>query len=263
MILATHGIISSYVGVDTDAQAFITAANITNTTQQNAIKTLVSDLKSYGVWTKMKAIYPFVGGTASSHRFNLKAPTTNTSDFYLSFIGGWTHSSTGVLPNGSTSYAETNLTPSSVLSQNNLHISYYSRTNTNTGNDIAAKYSNGDPAIISLAIRTSGNSYSRFNDLQTEGVVTNSNGTGYYILSRTQSTTYSYFKNNLKTTIVKTSDGNAPQSILLGAISFTGTLYYGNKESAFVTIGDGLTDTDATNLYNSVNAYQVALSRNV
>ena len=54
-------------GVDPDAQAFITAASITNPTQQSAVNQLVVDLKGYGVWSKMKAIYPFVGGTASQH----------------------------------------------------------------------------------------------------------------------------------------------------------------------------------------------------
>lgn len=47
--------------VDPDAQAFITAASITDPTQQSAINQLVVDLKGYNVWTKMKAIYPFVG----------------------------------------------------------------------------------------------------------------------------------------------------------------------------------------------------------
>ena len=68
MFLATHGILAraaSGGGVDPDAQAFITAAGITNPTQQAAINTLVVDLKGYNVWTKMKALYPFVGGTAS------------------------------------------------------------------------------------------------------------------------------------------------------------------------------------------------------
>ncbi len=50
--------------LDPDAQAFITAAGITDATQQSAINTLVTDLKGYGIWTKMKAIYPFVGGTS-------------------------------------------------------------------------------------------------------------------------------------------------------------------------------------------------------
>ena len=38
---------------------------------------------------------------------------------------------------------------------------------------------------------------------------------------------------------------------------------YNNGEYAFSSIGDGLTDTEAANLYTLVQNYQVALSRNV
>ena len=67
--------LTDIVGIttDTDAQAFITAAAITDPTQQAAINTLVVDLKGYSIWTKMKAVYPFVGGTAATHKFNLKS----------------------------------------------------------------------------------------------------------------------------------------------------------------------------------------------
>ena len=73
MILANHGIIASSGGVtfDTDAQAFITAASISDSTQQTAINTLVTDLKTYNIWSKMKALYPMVGGSASTHKWNL------------------------------------------------------------------------------------------------------------------------------------------------------------------------------------------------
>ena len=58
--------------VDPDAQAFITAASITDPTQQIAINQLVVDLKGYNIWSKMKAIYPYVGGTSTSTSYNLK-----------------------------------------------------------------------------------------------------------------------------------------------------------------------------------------------
>ena len=60
--------------IDPDAQAFLTAAGITDATITSAINTLVVDLKGYNIWTKMKAVYPFVGGTAAAHKFNLKNP---------------------------------------------------------------------------------------------------------------------------------------------------------------------------------------------
>ena len=48
---------------DSDAQAFIAATGLTGTTEVNAITNLVANLKNYGLWAKMKAIYPFVSDT--------------------------------------------------------------------------------------------------------------------------------------------------------------------------------------------------------
>ena len=127
-------IINPYVfagpAIDPDAQAFITAAGITDPTQQSAINTLVLDMKGYGIWTKMKAIYPFVGGTATTHKYNLKDPQDLDAAFRLVFFGGWTHSSNGVQGNGTNGYADTKFNPNTGYSVNdNAHISVYSRSN--------------------------------------------------------------------------------------------------------------------------------------
>jgi hypothetical protein len=70
--------------VDTDYQAFITATGITQPTQSAALETLVSDLKSYGLWSKMKAIYPMV--TDKNNRFAYSqalATTWNATNVYV------------------------------------------------------------------------------------------------------------------------------------------------------------------------------------
>ena len=72
--------------IDSDAQAFITAAGITDSTQQAAITNLVIGLKNDNLWTKMKAIYPFVGGTAASHKFNLKNPLDTNAAYRLNIL---------------------------------------------------------------------------------------------------------------------------------------------------------------------------------
>jgi hypothetical protein len=112
---------------DSDAQAFLTAAGITSYTQANAVNTLVVDLKSAGVWTKMKALYPFVGGTATSHKWNLKDPRDLDVAYRLTFNGGMSHDSRGIVPNGTTGYANTFIDPY-VLSINS-GFGYYSQTN--------------------------------------------------------------------------------------------------------------------------------------
>jgi hypothetical protein len=42
-----------------------------------------------------------------------------------------------------------------------------------------------------------------------------------------------------------------------------GVQYYTDRECAFASIGDGLTDTEAANFYTAVQAYQTTLSRQV
>ena len=77
--------------LDPDAESFLTAAAITDPIISGAINTLVVQMKADNIWTKMKAIYPFVGGTASTHKWNLKDPRDLDAAFRLQFFGGWTH----------------------------------------------------------------------------------------------------------------------------------------------------------------------------
>ena len=97
-------VITQAGGLDPDAQAFITAAAITDATQITAVNQLVLDVKGYGLWNKLIALYPCVGGTDFIHKFNLKNPVDTDLGFRIEFNGGWTHSSTGILPNGVTAW---------------------------------------------------------------------------------------------------------------------------------------------------------------
>lgn len=249
-------------GFDADAQAFFTAASITDSTQKNAVNQLVLDLKSYNIWTKMKAIYPIVGGTASSHAVNLKTPGT----YNLTFATGMTHSSTGMTGNGTTGYANTNLIPSSVYGvSNNGHLSYYSRTDSNGANEreIGALTSTN---YSDLALRYSNNAHTRWGETSTPTLTSSLNSLGFYIGSRTGSTTEKLFKNGAQI-LTSGLTGNSSVSVpfFIGAINFQGSPngFYSIKQCAFASIGDGLTDTEAANFYTAVQAYQTTLSRNV
>jgi hypothetical protein len=250
---------------DTDVCNFITTAAITNTTQQNAINTLVTDLKGYGIWSKMKAIYPFVGGTAAQHRFNLKLPTTNTSDFYGTFIGGGTHSSTGYLPNGSTGYMNTNLTPSAILGQNSTHVSYYSRTNNTSGGvDIGTR--NATATLTCILNDTDSKIYFRVNRSAgtAQSLTTIADSRLFYIINRTSSTQELLFTNSTKNTFSANSTGLSTFPVFLGSLNDSGVAkFFGTKECAFASIGEGLTDTEASNLYAAVQKFQTTLGRQV
>jgi hypothetical protein len=254
---------------DSDAQAFITAAGITDTTQKTAINTLVTSLKSYSIWTKMKAIYPFVGGTASSHKFNLKDPRDLNAAFRLTFTAGWVHSSTGAKPNGTSDYADTFLTPISVLTTNSTSLTYYSRTNIKGGivGDFDFGLRDWVAPYIYFALRGYGDvSSGRLNSSNPEATTPTTNSLGLFTFNRASSTTVNIYKNGLGTNISQSSTGLTGKKIIIGGGygNNPGTTFYpGNKECAFASIGDGLTDTEAANLYLAVQAYQTSLNRQV
>jgi hypothetical protein len=249
---------------DPDAQAFITAAAITDPTQQAAINTLVVDLKGYSIWTKMKALYPFVGGTASAHKFNLKDPRDLDAAFRLVFFGGGTHSVNGYLPNGTNAYADTKFNSSTNATLNSHSLSYYSRTNSN-GTEIEIGNWNGNIPYNFLEIRTSGITYFLINQNSTATTFSDSNSQGFYLGNRTASNVINGWKNGSK--VVNSSIASSSLlnvNIFLGAVSSSNLpVYYTTKQCAFASIGEGLTDTEAANFYTAVQAFQVALARNV
>ena len=247
---------------DVDATAFITAAGITDTTQISALNTLVNDLKTYGLWTKMKALYPFVGGSAASHKFNLKDPRDLDAAYRLVFNGGWIHSSNGAKPNGSTGYADTKLAPN-VMAQNSIHASFYSRTDiTGAYWDLGA-FNAGGGVVIGPRYQ-SGASFVYMNVKSNDNTTDNNPTIGLYMGNRTSSTTNTLFRNGV--IIVngsKTSFAPISLNIYLGADNEVAVVGYSPREQAFASIGDGLTDTEASNFYISVQKFQTTLGRQV
>ena len=253
--------------LDPDAQAFITAAGITDATQQLAINTLVTDLKGYGIWSKMKAIYPFVGGTSSTHKWNLKDPRDLDAAFRLVFSGGITHSSTGVLWNGTNGFANTYLSPATSLTTSSGHFSYYSRSNPAN----AAQYEMGTSEVIGgLAVRfnaiiskfSNGLFYAAYGDYN--ATVSNTDSRGLFVTNRNSGTLTTGFKNGTKVISQTQTAALSTLPMYIGGENGNGTaVNFSGKECAFASIGDGLTDTEAANLYTAVQAYQTSLSRNV
>ena len=246
--------------VDPDAQAFLNAANITDVTQANAVNNLVIGMKADGLWTKMKAIYPIVGGSASSHKWNLKDPRDLDAAFRLQFTNSWTHSSTGMTP--SNAYADTFLKPSTSLSLNSSHLSYYSRTNSNGVEvEIGASTSN---YYNLLEIRTSGTTYFLINQTAFTTAL-DSDSRGFYLGNRQASNDIDGWRQGVKVVNGTTASSFLPaHNIYIGSYNDNGTASaFTTKQCAFASIGDGLTDTDATNLYNRVQTYQTTLNRNV
>ena len=244
---------------DPDADAFILATGITDVTQKTAINTLVVDLKSYSLWIKMDAIYPMVGGTATTHKYNLKNPLDTDAAFRLRFSGGWTHSTTGVLGNGTNSWAETYLIPYYILDRDNSHLSFYSRT------DVIGNQTEIGIGSLYLLYRYGSSTYKAFNSLQAQRGSLFAPTTGMLIGSRINSTVEKYYHQGVLTDNLTVNSLAIPTSALTVSVGTNDPAYsqFSAKECAFATIGEGLTDTEANDLETVVQDFQTTLSRNV
>jgi len=260
---------------DSDASAFIIAAGITDPTQQTAINSLVVELKGYSIWTKLNAIYPFVGGTATTHKFNLKNPADTNAAFRLVFSGGVTHGANGVAFNGTNGYADTFLTPSTTLSANNNSLGYYSRTSVASSSASAIDMGgvpdiNADASLFCLIIRRNTSNQSLFAANTSSSLsianTTVADGSGLFVGSIISSSSRKLYRNgsSIASTLTTAVQSLPAQKIYIGCISNNNVAgFFSNRECAFASIGSGLTDTESTNLYTAVQAFQTTLGRQV
>lgn len=248
---------------DVDAQAFITAAGITDLTQQAAITNLVIGLKTDGLWTKFQALYPFVGGTATAHKYNLKNPLDTNAAFRLNFIGGWTHSSNGALPNGANAYADTFLIPSVIQSLNNNGLGAYMKLNTGGQSDPVIMGSFIGVTQASAIVMSATSVNSRLNG-NTWGTII-AGASGSYDSHKTAAANTVIYKNGTSLSGVYNSGGTLPSvSIYLGTLNLNGTAYspgYTTNELRLAYISEGLNATEVANLYTRVQAFQTTLGR--
>ena len=256
-------------GTDPDAQAFFdrvtTAGGTLSATEKLAIDALVNQMKTDGVWTKMKAIYPMVGASAAACAQNLKS-----SSFTGTFSSGWTFASTGVTPNGTSAYMDTNFNQLVNLSVNTNHISIYSRTDFNAATQFIVQDSgitnNATHGFMSLITRGSGNAYFD-NGSQSFGVAV-ANSLGLYIGNQLNINSAKIYKNGIPIATNTNTQTRNPfnNNTYIGAVNLSTTntaQYFSPRQYAFASIGDGLTDDEAGYLYTAVQAFQTTLSRNV
>lgn len=249
---------------DPNAGAFINATGISGLEAQ-AVNQLVNNLKSAGLWGYMQAIYPMVGGTAFTHKFNLVNPQDTDAAFRLSFAGGWTHNSSGAKPDGvSGTYANTFFVPSTNFSTSNQHISYYSFTNNAASEDVEIGATDaGAAGECLLAFRfTDGNQYAFIGKGGGSGGAPG-NSWGFMIANRANSVCEGW-KNGTKVVNTGAYVANTSRSFYLGAQN-NGTTSNRNstRGCSFASIGQSMPSNDAITFNNIVNNFQKTLGRNV
>ena len=190
---------------------------------------------------------------SSQFKYNLVNPVDSDAAFRLVFNGGWTHSSNGATPNGTNGYADTKIIPSSVLSTSNYSLGFYSRT------DVNGSYTQmGSNSLFQIYARL-GNAIYYDVMYPSRITVTNASSLGLFNFSRTTLNRVDGYKNGVNIGNDTTTVSSLPNDVLRVGAGYT----YSPNELAYAYVSNGLTDTEAANLYTRVQAFQTALNRQV
>jgi hypothetical protein len=253
----------------------VTSGGTVDATASAATITLFTSLVSNGLWDKIYAMYPTLGGVAASHAIDAKS-----SIYELTFNGGWTHSSLGMTPNGTNGYANGIFNPSTVIGNGNTsHLSLYVNSQ-GTGDRVydMGINSNGTSLTDQLNLTAKRSSGSGNNTLFDAGnydpsaygrvsTTSQASASGMTVGSVRSTTDRTLYRNgsNIATQTNSRNITYTNVSLFIGAQNDGGggsANYFSTNTYAFATIGSGLTNTDIVNLSDIINTYQTSLGRN-
>ena len=273
---------SSAVAYDADAEAFFTAAGITDTTEKDAVNQLVLDFKggagcltpsSTDLWTNAAAIWSVSPTSLAAAAYNLR----DTASFNYTWVNSPTHASTGVTFNGSTQYGDTNLSPSSLTLANSYDIT------------LCVQIANGDATSVGLLAGRYGSLSSQRTQMMllSGSLVQDIHAGGTARLATSTSGTYNgrfvatadrvadggkanYLNGSSLGTLNAQDNGNPyTYNIYTGAQNAQNsgtpnTANYSDFEYRFgCVLKEGLNSTEVADLDDAIVRYSTALSRNI
>lgn len=246
-------------------------------TTLNALDIFVMGLKSDGVWTKIKWLAPFCGDDLTAARVLLKKPAgvaaiMANSGSFVSGDYAETGAAGGLKGNGTSKYLDSGYNPVSQSdSVSDFHLFAYVRgpisnatsraiAGGNTaGSDVSTILgwlSAGTKEVGQVAGTDAGTDYSPTPGTQPRdgflGVTVNGN----------RSQAYYYDGAALATAVTSTGSGHPNGNFFIAARNRGGSAgVFDVRYIKLVSIGTGLSATDATNFFLRSHALQIALSR--
>jgi hypothetical protein len=245
-----------------DAVTFLNVAGVSDNTQRFAASYLSRRMRYIKAWDSVVAIYPFVGGTATAHMYNMKDPRNVDAAYRIAWGGIITHSNTGVLSNGTTGTGNTFYNPATV-GISNMGMAYCSRTATsNAGQAMGSLVSTN--SRTGMAIRSAGSffSYQHNNTSQATGL--NATSDGYYSDNRTSGTMHFFSKNGvILSTNTNATIGTLPNlNMYILSINNTGNASnFSAMECTYADIGWGISHYTDSIKAIIVNRYNAILGR--
>jgi hypothetical protein len=246
-------------------QAFLTATGITDQTIIDALNAMDTSLISAGLLPsgtgagKIKALYPIVGGTATTHKFNFVIPLDTNAAYRLAFFGGFTHDSHGMQGNGTNNYVNTFFNPSIDADLNDLSVFGYSRTDNDPFEiyDLGCYDSTTTPPnmLATIKFNDSGNTYAGLNSNSFITPV-NTDSSGFFAASRIDSANITLNIRGTNTTTANTSQIRPNLNIYLTALNFDNSRFASsNRVYSTFGMGSGLTTSELIDLNSIITTF--------
>lgn len=261
----TLAVLSQFSGsgasYDADATAVFNAmATMPDATRKGHINTLVTALKSAGIWTKLDHLVVCANTAEADGLLDWKNPSTpwtavNSPTFT---------SDQGYAGNGTSSYlvGPTNLSSLTQYQQNSGHIALWSRTATAAASTTAYDYgtTGASGSFLGVVRDSAGKATGRIN--HTTGTTSTSNGSvtdgsGFFVFTRTGSTEVRGYRNGTEITgspMASTSTTRAAAPPSVGRHNTT----YTARQWALIAIGSDVSAEQAA-YHSAVSAYMTAV----
>jgi len=253
---------------DPDAEAFFTAAGITNQAEKIAMNNFVVSTKSGNSWQKSSRIFPFSPTSSVASSYCMKSLTQFT------YVNSPTWSAAGVAFSvAGNSYLNTGYNPNAdgATGQHNFsHSGYVNDDATiSSGNTSAISGSQNAPGRrVQWQMLTSGEARSRLTTGNIASLVESAGNTDYlgmWVGSRVSQTDHRIFRNGTQVGLDTSSNPGTAQStadVYIGAYNNDGTPQDNFQgRICFYQLGQGLTVAEAQNLSAAAEALQQALGR--
>ena len=249
-------------GIDPNAQAYITAAGITDPTEQAAVNQLVLDLKGTGsttnntdVWSDSYTFYPLSPTSLAAAAYNLKDPTQN-----ITWYNSPTHATTGVSGNGTNQYGNTHFNPSTDFTSSNDCGFTVALSTVGVDGDVDVGCRNGTTTAFEL-VTFSSSMRLRVATFTNQIIIAGIDYDNIYTANRRSSTDFEAYKNGVTAGTNSTSaTGNPNLDVFILCENNGGSpsLYSTREQQAFV-MHRGLTDNQAKDLYDAITTYNTAV----
>ena len=269
---------SSLFADDDDAINFLDVVQEKNTTVRSGVNKFVKTLKTEGLWDKMSGIYPLVGET-SYYGYNLKDPRNSNDAYRLTFSTVDTTLDNGIIWfNATHDYANTHFNPTTNLTGTPVHISALSILDQSSATaDIGCiETSRTSYPRLALFLDYAGDPNNDalfdFYNPQTRITVDEVNSKAFYIASRPTSTSAFLSLYNTSETPTKTNTATFAENatsvpnlnVFVGAANVAGSPEQNadaDRQYGFLSIGDGLTSAEATELYKALKDFHSDIGR--